>query len=240
MIPIKFLIRRTRHAIHDEQHVNYSDHEILDVINAGLRFIRRTIADIQPEILLNEFTGILQAGEDTIKLKKPPMMIVELTAGDKLISCTEAYANKKIFRNREKIFGSKTPICSKYEIKTFVERPLQETNLQHVKNKFPRHDGHARYFYRIGWQNLKLFPKPKFETAWTLKVINDVEDLKFDDTTPLINEFDDFLTEFCIMRLSIDNNYDMTQEQQILANIYQQISRVLSPPPPAAHVRGYW
>ena len=65
LIPIKTAIKRIRGAIHDWQHINYSDAEILLVINAGLRFIRRTIADIQPEILMSELIGILQGGEDT-------------------------------------------------------------------------------------------------------------------------------------------------------------------------------
>lgn len=83
MIPIKLAIKRIRGAIHDYQHINYSDEEILLVINAGVRFIRRTIADIQPEILMSEFKGILQCGEDLIQLKKRPLTIIEVTAGIK-------------------------------------------------------------------------------------------------------------------------------------------------------------
>ena len=82
MIPIKLAIKRIRGAIHDYQHINYSDEEILLVINAGVRFIRRTIADIQPEILMSEFKGILQDGEDLIQLKNRPLTIIEVTAGD--------------------------------------------------------------------------------------------------------------------------------------------------------------
>ena len=240
MIPIRLAIHRIRDAIHDQQHVNYSDHEILDVINAGIRFIRRTIADIQPEILMSEATGILQVGEDIIKLKKRPLIIIEMTAGDKIISFVEGYSNKKIYHNKEKIFGNQTPIYSKYEIKSFAEHPLKETNLHHLKNRCHCREGHPIEFYRVGLQSVKIFPKPKFETAWTIRTIDDFEELHFEDSTPLINDFDDFLLEYSIMRLSIDNNYDMTQEQQIMANIHAQISQILSPPPPAAHVRDYW
>ena len=97
MIPVKLAVHRIRGMIHDWQHVNYSDREILDVLNFGLRFIRRTIAEIQPEILMSKQTGILQAGEDEIKLNRRPMMIIEMTAGDKIISCVEGYSNKKKF-----------------------------------------------------------------------------------------------------------------------------------------------
>ncbi len=92
----------------------------------------------------------------------------------------------------------------------------------------------------MGLQGIKIFPKPRNETAWTVRKIDDFEELHFEDTTPLLNEFDDFLLEFAAMRLNIGNEFDMTQEQQIMANIHAQISQILSPPPVAAHVRGYW
>ena len=204
MIPIKTAIKRIRGAIHDYQHINYSDAEILLVINAGLRFIRRTIADIQPEILMSEEKGILQGGENTIQLEKLPLSIIEVTAG-----------------NSEKQYK------------------LYETNLQHLKNrKF--HGEHARIFYRVGLKTLKLFPVPKFETAYTVRTIEDFEKLTLEDETPLLNDFDDFLIEYATMRLSIDNEYDATQEQQILSAIQSQIAQILSPPPTGTVVRGYW
>ena len=169
MIPIKTAIKRIRGAIHDWQHINYSDAEILLVINAGLRFIRRTIADIQLEILVSEFKGILQ----------------------------------------------------------------------HLRNKNLQGE-HAKYFYRVGLKTLKLFPVPKFETAYTVRKIDDFEELTLEDETPLLNDFDDFLIEYATMRLSIDNEYDATQEQQILSAIQSQIAQILSPPPTGTVVRGYW
>ena len=204
MIPIKTAIKRIRGAIHDYQHINYSDAEILLVINAGLRFIRRTIADIQPEILMSEEKGILQGGEDTIQLEKLPLSIIEVTAG-----------------NSEKQYK------------------LYETNLQHLKNK-KFHSEHAKYFYRVGLKTLKLFPAPKNETAYTVRKIDDFEELTLEDETPLLNDFDDFLIEYATMRLSIDNEYDATQEQQILSAIQSQIAQVLSPPPTGIVTKGYW
>ena len=69
---------------------------------------------------------------------------------------------------------------------------------------------------------------------------DDFEELNFEDETPLLNDFDDFLIEFATMRLSIDNEYDATQEQQISAAIQSQIAQILSPPPTSAQVKGYW
>ena len=239
MIPIKLAIQRIRGAIHDYQHINYSDDEILLVINAGVRFIRRTVADIQPEILMSEFKGILQSGEDLIQLPKRPLTIIEVTAGNKVISSVEIDNSPLIYNNLDLIYDNLTPIYTKHEEKTFAEFQLQETNLQHLRNK-NLHGEHARYFYRVGLQSLKVFPVPKFETAFTVRTIDDFEELKFEDKTPLLNDFDDFLIEFATMRLSIYNEYDATPEQQILSAIQSQIAQVLSPPPTSAQVKGYW
>ena len=239
MLPIRAVIHRIRHGIHDaEQRINYSDGEILAVVNAGLRIIRRTIADIQPEILMRTVTGILKAGENEIVLKFRPLTIVEVTAGDKILSKVEGYGNKKIFHNHDKICGNKTPIYSRYELKNFAEHKLDETNLQHIREQF--RIGHPRCFYRVGLQTLKLHPRPRAETAYTVRTIDDIDELHFDDETPLLNDFDDFLIEYAIYRLSLDNEFDMTQEQQLIASITQQIAQVLSPPPPGGVVRGYW
>ena len=89
-------------------------------------------------------------------------------------------------------------------------------------------------------QTLKLHPRPRAETAYTVRTIDDLDELHFDDETPLLNEFDDFLIEYAIWRLSLAEEFDMTQEQQIIASISQQIAQVLSLPPPGGTVRGYW
>ena len=238
MIPVKIAIKKIRAGIHDWQGVNYDNDEIISVLNAGLRIIRRTITEIQPELLMETTTGILQAGEDEIKLKRHPLMIVEMTAGDKILSVIEGYTNKKIWHNREKIYDNKRKIYSKYEIKTFEEHKLKETNIQHVgiRNK----TGRPREFYRTGWKSLKISPIPEKETAFTIKIVDDIEEMRYEDHIPLIAEFDDFLIEYAVMRLSIDNEYDISQEQAIIGSIQQQIMNMLAPPPVSVQVRGYW
>ena len=238
MIEIKNLIKKIRVAIHDMDENNYDNEDILNSINAALRFIRRTIAAIQPELLVTETTGILESGKDTIELQNIPMKIIELTAGDKIISRAEGYSGKKIFSNFDKVFGNSTKTNSKYEVKSFAEYPLQETNLHHVQNR--NKIGTPEKFYRAGLKTFKIYPKPRSETAWTLRTIDDIENLKFEDTTPVLNEFDDFIFEYCVMRLSLTEEYDMQQEAQIMANIHQQIVQALQPPPAGIVVTGYW
>lgn len=146
MLGVKEMIKKIRAAIHDTDCINYDDSDILNSINAALRFIRRTIAEIQPELLINETTGILEKGNDTIQLDNRPMKIIEMTAGDKVISKAEGFSGKKVFSNSDKVFGNNSSSYSKYELKTFAEYPLQETTLHHVhdRNKI----GKPEKFYR--------------------------------------------------------------------------------------------
>lgn len=200
MLPIREAIRRIRSAVHDEeQRINYSDTEILDAINSGLRVIRRTIAEIQPEILMTTEMGTLAATQSEIELPSRPLQIIDLTAG-------------------------------KYK--------LLETNLQHVRKKVASE--HPKYFYRVGLQSLKVYPKPLVETEYAVRYVEDIGELGIEDTTPILNEFDDFLIEYAAYRLALTDEFDMTQEQQIIANIHQQIASILAPPPAGTVVRGYW
>lgn len=200
MLPIREAIRRIRSAVHDEeQRINYSDTEILDAINSGLRVIRRTIAEIQPEILMTTEMGTLAATQSEIELPSRPSQIVDLTAG-------------------------------KYK--------LLETNLQHVRKKVASE--YPKYFYRVGLQSLKVYPKPLVETEYAVRYVEDIGELGIEDTTPILNEFDDFLIEYAAYRLALTDEFDMTQEQQIIANIHQQIASILAPPPAGTVIRGYW
>ena len=238
LTPIKDVIRKIRIVIHDEDCINYDDRDVLNVINGGLRVIRRTIAEIQPELIMNTTAGILQAGEDLITLRHIPLKIVELTAGDKVLSSTKGFASSKVRDNFDKVFGNATHIYSQYDAKVFDEKPLEETTFHHVQNRSAV--GKPRRFYRVGMKQLKVHPKPEKETAYTLRTVDDIEELKFHDTLPLMKEFEDFLIEYASMRLALSNEYDMQQEQQIIANIHAQISQILMPPPAGVIVKGYW
>lgn len=239
MLPVREAIKRIRRAVNDdEQRINYSDGEILDAINAGLRVIRRTITDIQPEILSETQRGLLAPGQDEIHIERRPLVIVEVTAGEKVIAIQRGEWHDKVFRNDTPIFGNKMPVYSRYEDKTFAEYKLEETNLQNITKRHAV--GRPKCFYRVGLQTLKIYPKPRVETAFTVRIVADMRELSFDDTTPLLNEFDDFLIEYAGYRLALTDEFDMTQEQQLIANVHQQIVSILSPPPYGTVVHGYW
>ena len=51
MLSVQTLARRIRTRLHDTDEITYSDEEILDCINCGIRFIRRLIASMRPSLL---------------------------------------------------------------------------------------------------------------------------------------------------------------------------------------------
>ncbi len=238
MIPVRKAIRRIRRMIHDEEKINYSDEEIKDVLNAGLRVIRRSITEIQPEIIMTVSKGVFQAGEREVILPKTPTKIIEMTAGDRVRSVIEGFTSERLCGETKPLFGSRTPIYSRYEIKTYDEYQLREVTNHHIRERQAR--GRPYCFYRYGARALRVYPCPERETGFTVRTVYDIEEMSEEDATPLNSEFDDFLLEYAATRLAVGNEYDMMQEQQLIGTIHNQIAQILSPPPVAIKVRGYW
>ena len=239
MLPIKTIIKTVRATIHDTDAITYDDSELMDVLNNGIRFIRRTIIEMQPEILSETIAGELSAGENTVYMEKRPATIVEITAGDKVKTSNTYRVSDKIYHNYNQIFHNRTPIyAEQITDNTYYEIPLHATNLRHVKNK--NEEGLPRAFYRTGLHTIHFIPIPDKTTAYTIRYVPDLEELTIDDSSPLLTEFDDFLIEYAAIRLSIGNEYDVSQEQTIMGSIISQIQQMLFPPPPGVRVRGYW
>ena len=202
MLSVQTLARRIRARLHDRDEITYEDDDILDCINCGVRFIRRTIARVRPALLMTESKGTLPAYVKSFILKKRPTKIVSLTIGDE-------------------------------------EKALHETEMAQVITE--RDEGEEpKEFYLTGTQTITLFPTPKKFTKYTIRTVDDIEEISWNDNSPLNTEFDDFLVEYAALRLSVGNEYDMTQENQIMANIAAQIQQVLSPPPAGILTEGYW
>lgn len=238
MLSMQSILSTVRVAVHDTDAITYDDAEIVAVLNAGLRFIRRTIIELQPEILSETVAGELAAGESTVLMEKRPAAIVEVTAGDRVKSVKEYYTNDKIYHNYNLIYHNRTSIYSKQTDRTYYESPLQAINLRHVDDR--NAEGLPRAFYRTGPRTIHFVPIPDKTTAYTIRFVPDLDELTLQDTSPLLTEYDDFLIEYATIRLSIGNEYDVSQEQVVMGNIISQIQQMLFPPPPGVRVRGYW
>ena len=101
-------------------------------------------------------------------------------------------------------------------------------------------EGAPREFFLSGSRTINFFPTPKVETKYTVRTVDDIEELAWESKSPLETEYDDFLVEYVTVRLSVGNEYDMTQESQMLATIAAQIQRLLIPPPAGIITKGYW
>lgn len=238
LLPIKTIIKRARVKLHDTDGITYEDDAILDVANDGIRFIRRSIAQVQPELLLSTVTGTIEAGTQKIELEKNPLAVIEVAAGDRIDRRVLTYDDYLIFGDRVKIAEDLRPICAEHLTVYYKQDVLQATNLRHIANRMK--SGTPTAFYRTGLRSINLFPVPDKTTAYTISTVDDIEEVTFEDNSPLINDFDDFLIEYIVTRTAIGEEYDMTQEQSIMANIFMQIQNLLAPPPPGVTVGGYW
>lgn len=240
MLPLKTIARRIRIKIHDMDAITYTDEEILDAINCGIRFIRRAITDIRPALLLTTEDGILAAGQGRVNLSARPTKIIHVTVGADVLREDVTYNSAKVWHNWNKIYRNRTKIYSKVVTPIYTEHVIHETELAHVIGKPTTETGEPREFYLTGTQTINFHPVPDKETKYTMLVVNDIEELTLADKSPLNTEFDDFLVEYGVIRLSVSNEYDVSQETQIMANIYDQVQRILVPPPAGIMTRSYW
>ena len=118
-------------------------------------------------------------------------------------------------------------------------KALFETEMAFAIHK-PEVVDEPKEFYLTGTQTINFYPTPTEPTEYTIRTVDDLEELEWEDNSPLLTEFDDFLVEYAVIRLSVGNEYDMTQESQLMANIAAQIQQILIPPPVGIIMRGYW
>ena len=240
MLPIKTLIKRIRRVVHDTDAITYDDDEVLDVINQGVRYIRRVIVDNKPEMLASKnVEGLLKAGERSIDMPYRPLSILYVRAGSDIASSEDIFSNDKIYHNYKMLFHNKDKIFTKETITKYRTKRIQEANISEVFGEIDR-QGIPEVFFLTGEKTVNFYPAPQVDTYYEIMGIEDMDNLTVDDNTPLLNEFDDLLVEFANVRLSIENEYDVSADSQILSNIHSQIVNLLHIPPTGVSVQGYW
>lgn len=238
MLKIATALKRIRTRLHDTDAITYDDDEIVDAINCGLRFIRRAIAEFQPEMLMQTLHGELQPGEYSVAFARAPTALIRVMAGEEVKETLVSYHSDKIYHNWNKIWHNHTKINTKTETVVYNERPLHSANVMRIRDF--GETGQPCSFYRAGMAEIRLWPVPESVTAYTVLYVDDMDEVGLDDVSPLGTEFDDFLIEYAATRLSVGNEFDMSQEQQVMANIYGQIQTLLRPLPPGVDTTGYW
>ena len=119
-------------------------------------------------------------------------------------------------------------------------KALEETEMAFAIFKDYERTGEPEEFYLTGTQTINFYPTPTEPTPYIIRTVDDIAELTWEDNSPLLTEFDDFLVEYATIRLSAGNEYDMTQESQLMANIATQIQQILIPPPVGIITKGYW
>ena len=240
MLPIKTLMKRIRRVVHDVDAITYDDDEILDVINQGVRYIRRVIADNKPEMLAGKTVGgMIKAGERSIDMPYRPLLIVYVRAGSEVASSEEVFSSDKIYHNWNLIYHNKTKIFSKETIIKYRTHRIPEGNISEIYGDMSR-EGTPEVFYLSGDKTVNFYPAPRLDTYYEIMAVEDMDNLTAADTSPLLNEFDDLLVEFANVRLSIENEYDVSADGQIMSTIHSQIVKLLHIPPTGITVQGYW
>ena len=119
-------------------------------------------------------------------------------------------------------------------------KPLHETDIAFAIHASPKEAEEPKGFFLTGTQTINFFPTPTVSTEYKIRTVDDISEVGMDDNSPFLTELDDFLVDYATIRLSIGNEYDMTQESQLVANIVAQIQTVIMPPPASIQIRGYW
>lgn len=119
------------------------------------------------------------------------------------------------------------------------EKYLYETEMASSIYKKPA-NGDPEEFFLTGTQTINFYPTPDKATPYTIRTIDDIAELAWEDDSPLLTEFDDLLVEYAAIRLAVGNEFDMTQEVQLLASVVAQIQQILTPPPAGFVMESYW
>jgi hypothetical protein len=240
MLPVKTLMKRIRRVVHDTDAITYDDDEILDVINQGVRYIRRIIADNKPEMLTDGvISGMISAKERSVDLPYRPLLLLYVRTGSDVVSSEDTYSSDKIYHNYNLIYHNKTPIYSQETIVKYKTLRIQEANISEIYGDMSR-DGVPEVYYLTGDKTVNFYPTPKVDTYYEILGVPDFEDLTAEDNTPLANEYDHLILEYANIRLSTENEYDISADSQIFSSLQSQILRLLHIPPTGVTVQGYW
>ena len=96
-------------------------------------------------------------------------------------------------------------------------------------------------YYMTGFDNINFYPAPDTEAQYSIIAIGDLKEATLTDSSPFPNDFDDFLLEYAVIRLSVGNEFDVSQETTIMSSILQQIqNNLMGDGQPINQVSGYF
>lgn len=106
------------------------------------------------------------------------------------------------------------------------------------KHSFP-------YAYFItGLKTINLYPMPDKPINYEILAVEDIKEMTLSDDdngkSPFPNEFDDMLIEYALIRLSMGNEFDMSQEMSVMSQIVAQLENILRERDTVYVISGYY
>ena len=126
----------------------------------GIRFIRRTIAELQPSKLIKKYEGIVKKDERNIELPFVPLKIVYISIGDKIIKTEKQDTSPPpVYQNYNQVWKNPLPIYTTKEINTYREKGIKNTDIAHkIKNNNDL-QGIPEEFYITGEKTIHFVPQ---------------------------------------------------------------------------------
>lgn len=119
-------------------------------------------------------------------------------------------------------------------------KPLNIINPRVIEDS--KAQGRPKYYWLVGYDKIRVWPVPNAPVEYSITGIKDFEPLTLDDDElPIPSDLEEFVYEYCILRASFTNEFDMSQESQLMVTIVngiQQMARTFNPP--GVKVGGYW
>lgn len=119
-------------------------------------------------------------------------------------------------------------------------KPLRIINPRVVGDT--REHGKPRFYWLVGYEKIRVWPVPNVPVGYSVTGIKDFEPLTLEDEElPVPADLEEFVYEYCILRASFTNEFDMSQETQLMVTIVngiQDMARTFNPP--GVKVGGYW
>ena len=96
-------------------------------------------------------------------------------------------------------------------------------------------------YYMVGNNTIVLYPVPDCETDYSVIAVSDMEMVDEKGESPFNNDLNDFVFEYALIRASLGNEFDMSQETSVMGTIVSQVEFMLeNRVPKAVDVEGYW
>lgn len=189
---LKDVIERIRASTHDNDALDYTDQQLINYVNNGIRFVRRTMLAIDTLLLADTLTGVNEAASSE-ETEPVDLSVIKIPDGFSNIISVKVNGN--------------------------TLRPINPRTITDIDM-----EGDAEFYYAIGFNNICLWPHPTGKVEYTVTYVPDLVILTdMDAEVPFTSEIIDFIVEYAVIRASMVNEFDVSQETSIMGAIVSQI-----------------